>query len=77
MYAVSHSDFWNRDKSNWGQWLIYEVNPSAAAYDSPGKPVAWMEKSNWIPGSQQHTEHNDRMEKLARIMCEALNKAGV
>jgi hypothetical protein len=77
MYAVSHSDYWNRNESNYGQWFIYKVNPNAGAYDSPGKPVAWMEKSNWTGGSAEHLKHNDRMENLARVMCEALNKAGV
>lgn len=72
-YAVAHDDYWNRHTSNWGKWYIYEVNPNAAAYDSPGTPVAWMSQSPFVGGSASHIDHTNKMEALAKRIAEGLN----
>lgn len=73
-YAISHNDYWNRHKSNFGRWFVYEVNPNAASYDAPGKPIAWMAQSPFVGGSTPHIEHTNKMENLAAEIAESLNR---
>jgi hypothetical protein len=74
-YAVSHNNYWERHRTNFGQWYVYEVNPNAAAYDSSGPAIAWMVKSPYIGGSASHIDHDNRMQALATRIADGLNNS--
>lgn len=71
---VSHNDYRNKDKSNFGQFFVAIERPNASAYDAQYDPILFMPKNCYTPGTDVHKRRNEELEAMANIIADAFKE---
>lgn len=67
--CVSHNDFYNKDKSNFGRFFVAIECAGAAAYDTQYDPILFMPRNTYLPGTEAHRRRNSELERMAHSIA--------